>query len=75
MVLIDLKISCSGGVNFSEAAAIVAMKGTICLRSSALLDKNTGRVNFDNVLKIAKEHKPKLIICGGCAYPRYVEFE
>ena len=39
------------------------------------LDKNTGRVNFDNVLKIAKEHKPKLIICGGSAYPRYVEFE
>ena len=39
------------------------------------LDKNTGRVNFDNVLKIAKEHNPKLIICGGSAYPRYVEFE
>ena len=39
------------------------------------LDKNTGRVNFDNVLKIAKDHKPKLIICGGSAYPRYVEFE
>ena len=23
----------------------------------------------------AKEHKPKLIICGGSAYPRYIEFD
>ena len=39
------------------------------------LDKNTGRVDFDSVLKIAKQHSPKLIICGGSAYPRYIEFE
>ena len=39
------------------------------------LEKETGKVNFDNVLKIAKEHNPKLIICGGSAYPRYIEFE
>ena len=34
----------------------------------------TGRVNFDDVYKLAKEHKPKLIICGGSAYPRNIEF-
>ena len=39
------------------------------------VDKETGRVNFDNLLKLAKEHKPKLIICGGSAYPRFIEFE
>ena len=39
------------------------------------LEKKTGRVNFDNVLKIARKHNPKLIICGGSAYPRYIEFE
>ena len=27
--------------------------------------EDTGRVNFDEVWKKAKEHKPKLIICGG----------
>ena len=36
--------------------------------------KNTGRVDFDDVWKKAKEHKPKLIICGGSAYPRFIEF-
>ncbi len=39
------------------------------------VDKKTGRVNFDEVLKIAKKSKPKMIICGGSAYPRFVEFE
>ena len=37
--------------------------------------KETGRVDFDNVRKLAKEYKPKIIICGGSAYPRYIEFE
>ena len=39
------------------------------------VEKETGLVNFDKVLKIAKEAKPKMIICGGSAYPRFVEFE
>ena len=39
------------------------------------VDKITGRVNFDDVRKIAKQSKPKMIICGGSAYPRFVEFE
>ena len=39
------------------------------------VDKNTGRVDFDNVRALAQEHKPKMIICGGSAYPRFVEFE
>ncbi len=39
------------------------------------LDKDTGRVDFKSVYKIAKEYKPKLIICGGSAYPRFIEFE
>ena len=39
------------------------------------VNKETGRVDFKEVLKLAKEYKPKLIICGGSAYPRYIEFE
>ena len=35
----------------------------------------TGRVDFKQVLDLAKKHKPKMIICGGSAYPRYIEFE
>ena len=39
------------------------------------ISKEEGRVDFDEVLKVAKEHKPKIIICGGSAYPRFIEFE
>jgi glycine hydroxymethyltransferase len=39
------------------------------------VDRKTGRVIFDEVRKLAKEHRPKLIICGGSAYPRYIEFQ
>ena len=39
------------------------------------VSRDTGRVDFDSVYKLANEHQPKLIICGGSAYPRYIEFE
>ena len=38
------------------------------------VNKDTGRVDLNNVQKIAKKYKPKVIICGGSAYPRFVEF-
>ena len=39
------------------------------------VEKETGLVDFNKVLEIAKNVKPKMIICGGSAYPRFVEFE
>ncbi len=53
----------------------VNFSGKLFKAVSYQVDKETGRVNFDEVRKIAKEHSPQLIICGGSAYPRYVEFE
>ena len=38
------------------------------------VDKN-GYIDYDNVLKLAKEHKPKLIITGASAYPRIIDFK
>lgn len=37
--------------------------------------KENGRVDFDNLWQIVKEHKPKLIWCGATAYARQIEFE
>lgn len=34
------------------------------------LNKETGRVDYDEMERLAKEHKPKLIIGGGSAYSR-----
>lgn len=32
------------------------------------------RIDFEQVEALAKEHKPKLIIAGGSAYPRHIDF-
>ncbi len=37
--------------------------------------KDTETIDFDQVYRLAKEHKPKLIICGASAYPRVIDFE
>src|SRR5438445_6283211 len=37
------------------------------------VSRETMRVDYDEVLALAKEHRPKLIVCGGSAYPRRVE--
>jgi len=32
-------------------------------------------IDYDEVERLAKEHKPKLIIAGGSAYPRHIDFK
>ncbi|MEE9375923.1 MAG: serine hydroxymethyltransferase [Rhizobiaceae bacterium] len=36
--------------------------------------KDTDQIDFDEVESLAKEHQPKLIIAGGSAYPRQIDF-
>jgi len=38
------------------------------------LDKDTETINYDEVERLAKEHKPKLIVAGCSAYPRVLDF-
>jgi glycine hydroxymethyltransferase len=51
-------------VNFSGRLYTIAHYG---------VSRETMRVDYDEVLELAKEHRPKLIVCGGSAYPRTVE--
>jgi glycine hydroxymethyltransferase len=37
------------------------------------VEPGSGLVDFDQVLALAKEHRPRLIVCGGSAYPRAIE--
>ncbi|MGQ9843190.1 MAG: serine hydroxymethyltransferase [Spirochaetota bacterium] len=36
--------------------------------------KDTHRINYDEAYKLAKEHKPKIIIAGASAYPRIIDW-
>jgi glycine hydroxymethyltransferase len=51
-------------VNFSGRLYTIAHYG---------VSPETNVVDYDEVLALAKEHRPRLIICGGSAYPRTVE--
>ena len=51
-------------VNFSGRLYSIAHYG---------VSRKTNMVDYDDVLRLAKEHRPKLIVCGGSAYPRTVE--
>jgi len=51
-------------VNFSGRLYTIASYG---------VSRETMTVDYDEVLALAREHRPKLIVCGGSAYPRTVE--
>ena len=51
-------------VNFSGRLYEIAHYG---------VSRETDLVDYDEVLRLAQEHRPKLIVCGGSAYPRTVE--
>lgn len=39
------------------------------------VDEKTGRIDYDEVEKLAIAHKPKLILAGASAYPREIDFK
>ncbi|XMB67784.1 serine hydroxymethyltransferase [Mycoplasmatota bacterium zrk1] len=39
------------------------------------LDKKSERIDYDEVRKLALEHKPALIVAGASAYPREIDFK
>jgi glycine hydroxymethyltransferase len=51
-------------VNFSGRMYTIAHYG---------VSRETNVVDYDEVLRLAKEVRPKLIVCGGSAYPRTVD--
>ena len=38
------------------------------------VNKDTEQIDYDELQRIAEEHKPKLLICGASAYPRTIDF-
>jgi Glycine/serine hydroxymethyltransferase len=39
------------------------------------VDADTGYIDYDEVRRLAREFKPKLIVAGASAYPRVIDFE
>ena len=39
------------------------------------VSKETEQIDYDELQRIAEEHRPKLLVCGASAYPRTIDFE
>jgi glycine hydroxymethyltransferase len=39
------------------------------------VDRKTEMLNYDEIERLAREHKPKLIVGGASSYPRQIDFE
>lgn len=39
------------------------------------LNSKTGLIDMDQVRTLAKQHRPRLIVCGATAYPRQIDFK
>lgn len=68
------------GMNLSEGGHLthgskVNISGKYFNFVSYGIDPETHLINYDQVLNLAKEVKPKLIVCGASAYPRKIDFK
>src|SRR5215210_6344789 len=39
------------------------------------VSRETEQIDYDELQRLAAEHKPKLLVCGASAYPRIIDFE
>src|SRR4051795_11750719 len=39
------------------------------------VSRDTEQIDYDELQRLAEEHKPKLLVCGASAYPRIIDFE
>ncbi len=69
-----LGMSLNSGGHLTHGAK-VALSGKWLNSFHYEVDKNTGLIDYSEVEKIAVEKKPKLIIAGGSAYSRIIDFK
>ncbi|MDA8090642.1 MAG: serine hydroxymethyltransferase [Nitrospiraceae bacterium] len=69
-----LGMSLSHGGHLSHGAT-ANFSGMLYKRVAYGLDRETGRIDYEEVHRLALENKPKIILVGASAYPRTIDFE
>jgi glycine hydroxymethyltransferase len=68
-----LGMSLADGGHLTHGAS-VNLSGRIFNAVTYGVDAQTGRIDYEQVRALAKEHKPKMIVAGASAYPRIIDF-
>ena len=50
------------------------LRQVVHTRSATRVRRDTELIDYDEVRDLAREHRPKMIICGATAYPRLIDF-
>ena len=69
-----LGMSLNSGGHLTHGAK-VALSGKWLNSFHYEVDKETGLIDYNNVEALAEKHKPKIIIAGGSAYSRIIDFK
>lgn len=70
--ILGMDLSCGGHLTHGSKASISGKYFNACFYG---VDKETERIDYDDVLRRAEECKPKLIIAGASAYSRIIDFK
>ena len=70
--VLGMDLSCGGHLTHGSK---VSFSGKIYHSISYGCDPETGLIDYDQLRKLALEHRPKMIIAGASAYPRIIDFE
>ncbi len=70
--IMGLSLCCGGHLTHGSK---VNFSGIVYDAIAYKVNRQTQVFDFDELLKIAREHRPKMIVCGASAYPRTIEFD
>lgn len=70
--ILGMDLSCGGHLTHGSKASISGKYFNACFYG---VDKETERIDYDDVLRRAEECRPKLIIAGASAYSRVIDFK
>jgi glycine hydroxymethyltransferase len=68
-----LAMSLAQGGHLTHGAA-VNLSGQLYRFIGYGVDRETERIDYDEVARLADQHKPRLIVAGATAYPRQIDF-
>jgi glycine hydroxymethyltransferase len=70
--ILTMDLSCGGHLSHGHPKNFSGMFYEVI---SYGVNKDTNLIDYDEILKLAKKHKPKLILAGHSAYPREIDFK
>ena len=71
-VVLSMKLSHGGHLSHGKEVNISGRYYNFCFYG---VSRNDERIDYDEIERLAMERKPKMIVAGASAYPRFIDFK